>query len=166
MDAGLHPSLQFKLLNLLREFSRNFNIQIIFTTHSLYLIDKALKAKDNITYLMKSANHSVSIMPTPDIFKIEMHLNSETRQNLYKDKKLPIFSEDNESRVMINLIFDILSENDKQFASIRHYFHLVQMKSGCENLKTLFKDEVLTANTLKAICILDGDSRTLSLIHI
>lgn len=165
MDAGLHPSLQFKLLNLLREFSKNFNIQIIFTTHSLYLIDKALKAKDNITYLMKSANHSVSIMPNPDIFKIEMHLNSETRQNLYKDKKLPIFSEDNEARVMINLIFDILSEKDQQFASIRHHFHLVQMNSGCENLKTLFKDEVLTANTLKAICILDGDSRTHELKH-
>ncbi|MEE3670574.1 AAA family ATPase [Actinobacillus pleuropneumoniae] len=165
IDAGLHPSLQFRLLNLLREFSRNFNIQIIFTTHSLYLIDKALKNRDNIIYLMKSANNSVSLMQNPDIFKIEMHLNSETRQDLYKDKKLPIFSEDDEARIMINIIFDTLSENDQQFASIRHYFHLVQMKSGCQNLKTLFKDRVLTANTLKAICILDGDSRTHELKH-
>lgn len=164
-DATLHPSLQFKLLSLLREFSRDFNIQIIFTTHSLYLIDKALKAEDNIIYLMKLANNSVAIMQNPDIFKIEMHLNSETRQDLYRDKKLPIFSEDNEARIMINFIFDILSEKDQKFASVRHYFHLVQMKSGCDNLKTLFKDKVLTANTLKAMCILDGDNRTHELTH-
>lgn len=165
MDAALHPSLQFKLLNLLRDFSKKFNIQVVFTTHSLFLIDKALKAKDNVIYLMKSPNHSVMSMLDPDIFKIEMQLNSETRQDLYKDKKLPIFSEDDEARVMINFIFDILSEKDQQFSSIRHHFHLVQMKSGCENLKTLFKDKVLTANTLKAICILDGDSKTHELKH-
>lgn len=165
MDAALHPSIQFKLLNLLRDFSREFNIQVVFTTHSLFLINKALKAKDNIIYLMKSANHSVMKMSDPDIFKIEMQLNSETRQDLYKDKKLPIFSEDDEARTMINFIFNILSEKDQNFSSIRHCFHLVQMKSGCDNLKTLFKDEVLTANTLKAICILDGDSKTHDLTH-
>lgn len=159
MDAALHPSIQFKLLNLLRDFSREFNIQVVFTTHSLFLINKALKAKDNIIYLMKSPNNSVEKMLDPDIFKIEMQLSSETRQDLYKDKKLPIFSEDDEARIMINFIFDILSEKDQKFSSVRHYFHLVKMKSGCDNLKTLFQDEVLTANTLKAICILDGDSQ-------
>lgn len=165
LDATLHPSLQLTLLKLLRSFSEKFNIQIFFTTHSLYLLDKAFRANENILYLQKSAGNSVLLMQNPDIFKIEMHLNCETRQDLYKDKKIPIFSEDDEARIMINLIFDQLCEKDDQFSSIRNYFHLVQMKSGCDNLKTLFKDKVLTANTLKAICILDGDNKTNDLTH-
>lgn len=165
IDATLHPSLQYKMLNLLREFSTKFNIQMFFTTHSLYLLNKAFILKSNIIYLMKGAGNTVIPMPEPDIFKIEMHLNSETRQDLYRDKKIPIFSEDDEARLMINLIFDHLRDKDQQFASIRSMFHLVEMKSGCDNLKTLFKDEVLTSNTLKAICILDGDSSTHDITH-
>lgn len=162
-DATLHPSLQFKLRNKIKNYSEKYNIQVFSTTHSLFLIDKALKAKDNIIYLIRTANHSVDKMENPDIFKIEMQLNSETRQNLYKDKKIPIFSEDDEARLMIKYIFEILSKNDQNFSSICHCFHLVEMKSGKDNLKTLFKDKVLTANTLKAICILDGDSNTYDL---
>ena len=162
IDATLHPSLQYKLFILIKNISERFKIQVVFTSHSLYLLNKALNSKCNVHYLIKSIS-SISLMPSPDIFKIEMQLNSETRQNLYQNKKIPIFSEDPEARIVITMILDYLAENDTNFASVRSLFHLVEMSSGCDNLKTLFNDKVLTSTILKAICILDGDTNYNSL---
>ena len=42
LDATIHPGLQFKLLKLLNEFSKDYKIQIFFTTHSLSLLEEAI----------------------------------------------------------------------------------------------------------------------------
>lgn len=51
-DATLHPSLQFKLLDIFRSYSAQYKIQIIFTSHSLSTIEYALQKKDTVTYLI------------------------------------------------------------------------------------------------------------------
>ena len=43
LDATLHPSLQFKLLDLFNQYSHDYKIQIFITTHSLSLIEHALE---------------------------------------------------------------------------------------------------------------------------
>lgn len=55
-DATLHPSLQFKLLDIFREYSACYKIQIVFTTHSLSTIEYALKKKDNVIYLIDNVD--------------------------------------------------------------------------------------------------------------
>lgn len=65
-DATLHPSLQFKLLDIFREYSNGYKIQIIFTTHSLSSVEYALKKKDNVIYLIDNIT-SVVGMDSPDI---------------------------------------------------------------------------------------------------
>lgn len=69
-DATLHPALQIRLLDLVRDFSSNYGIQIVATTHSLSLLEYALRQKDNVIYL-KDNIEAIDVMDHPDIFKIK-----------------------------------------------------------------------------------------------
>lgn len=46
VDATLHPSAQNRLFELLFQMSRELDIQIIFTTHSLSLLSYIYKCKE------------------------------------------------------------------------------------------------------------------------
>lgn len=158
LDATLHPSLQFKLLDIFREYSSAYKIQIVFTTHSLSILEYALKKKDNVIYLIDNVTSAVK-MESPDIYKIKMYLYDSTRDDIYLSKAIPIFTEDNEARVFLNILFDFYSETYPEFAGIRRFFHLVEANIGATNLKAIFSDTYLLKTTMKFICILDGDQQ-------
>lgn len=157
IDATLHPSLQYKLVSLIEDYSLKFKIQVFFTTHSLYLLEKLLKKKQNVIYLTNSTGNKVRLMEDPDIYRINMFLKSELRKEALSDKKIPIFTEDAEARTLLTEIFSDLAERYSDFAKIQHYFHLVEINLGSDSLRDLFKDRFLSKTTLKSICILDGD---------
>lgn len=158
LDATLHPSLQFKLLEVFRLYSQNYKIQLIFTTHSLSILEYALKSKDNVLYLIDNLT-SVIKMDSPDIFKIKMYLHDVTRDNIYLSKSIPTFTEDNEARVFLNILFDYFEELYPDFCTIRRFFHLVNANIGADNLKNIFNDSYLLKATMKFVCILDGDQK-------
>lgn len=164
-DATLHPSLQFKLLTKIKEYSEKYNIQVFSTTHSLYLLESAFKKDLNVIYLKKGVNNSITIMSKPDIYQIRMHLNNETLQSLYENRKIPIFTEDNEARIFSEYIFNYFSQQDSNFARVMSRFHFSTMTAGADNLKSMFYDKELTSTTLKAICFLDGDKNIKDLTH-
>lgn len=155
-DATLHPSLQFKLLDIFREYSNMYKIQIFFTTHSLSVLEYALKKNDNVIYLIDNIT-SVVEMNSPDIYKIKMYLYNVTKDDIYLGKKIPIFTEDNEARVFLNILFDYFEEIYSEFAQIRSFFHFVNANIGANNLQAIFSDTYLLKTTMKYICILDGD---------
>lgn len=156
LDATLHPSIQQKLLELFREYSGKFKIQFVLTTHSLSLIEVALKKKDNIVYLIDNAT-SVIRMDSPDIYKIKMYLMNLTQDDIYANKIIPIFSEDKEARVFLDCLFDYYRQNKPEFIRALSFFHKVNANIGADNLKSMFGDRYLLETTMKYICILDGD---------
>ena len=157
-DATLHPSLQFKLLDIFRAFSTEYKIQIIFTTHSLSTVEYALKHRDNVLYLIDNIT-SVEKMDSPDIYKIKMYLYNITRDDIYLGKSIPVFSEDEEARVFLRILFDYYQEQDANFLQVRSFFHFVDATIGANNLKSIFGDSNLLKTTMKCICILDGDQQ-------
>ena len=158
-DATLHPSYQMKLLDLCRSFSRDYKIQMIFTTHSLPLIEYALSKKDHVIYLVDNVN-SVVVMDSPDAYKIKMHLHDVTSDEMYLSKKIPVFTEDAEARFFLQQLFDFLSERHSDFMPITQLFHFVDANVSAQTLKNIFSDEYLIRSTMRAICILDGDMRS------
>ena len=159
IDATLHPAFQIKLLNLLREMSTAYKIQVVFTTHSMSLIEEMLSAKDNVIYLLDNIT-SVAVMDTPDIFKIKMHLSSLTHEDIYLDKVIPVFTEDAEARFMLSFIFDFFDNQYDEFPNARRFFHMVDTNISAENLRGIFTDGKLLRTTMRSICILDGDHNT------
>ena len=159
LDATLHPAFQIKLLDLLRNYSKEYKIQVFFTTHSMTTLENLLKEKDKVFYLLDNVT-SVTLMEEPDIYKIQMHLNSLTKKEIYYDKVIPVFSEDDEARFFINLLFDYYEEKRPEFVRVRRLFHFVDINLGADNLVNIFKDLKLLRSTMKAICILDGDHQS------
>lgn len=155
LDATLHPALQIRLLELFREFSHKYKIQIIATTHSLSLLEYALRQEDNVLYLCDDITN-ISVMEEPDIFKIKMDLKTIARKDLYADKKIPIFSEDEEARDFLKIIFDYWEQQDLKFKYIRSNFYLSTASLGCDVLRSIFGDKKLLS-IMHSICILDGD---------
>lgn len=160
-DATLHPSMQIKLKQVLRDFSENYKIQVFFTTHSLYLIENMINSKENVIYLLDQVD-SVGQLESPDIYKIKMFLQSENSFDLYKNKCIPILTEDDEARVFLEIIFNYLKEVDSNgFGRVVSYFHMVKANVGSEVLEQILEDKYLQKTTLSnVICIIDGDHNT------
>lgn len=154
-DATIHPSLQESLLDVMRDFSQQYKIQIISTTHSLSLLKYAFIKKDNVIYLCDNIE-DVFAMDDPDIHKIEMKLKNISREAFYADREIPIFTEDEEARMFMDYYMKYLEEQDSHFSSVKGFFHFVNAPFGADSLRGMFRDEKLT-KIMQGICILDGD---------
>lgn len=159
LDATLHPAFQVKLIRLLREYSKEYKMQVVFTTHSLSTLEEMLSKKDNVLYLLNNLT-SVVLMQDPDMYKIRMHLSSLTKDDIYLDKVIPVFSEDAEARVLITMLFEYFESKKPEFKGVRRFFHFVNVNLGADNLTNIFSDLKILRTTMKAICILDGDHNT------
>lgn len=159
LDATLHPAFQIKLLQLLREYSQKYKMQVVFTTHSMTMIEDLLNKHDNIFYLLDNIT-SVVLMEDPDLYKIRMHLSSLTKEEIYLDKVIPVFTEDEEARFILDMLLKYYEEKKPEFRGVRRFFHFVNVNLGAENLRSIFKDLKLLRSTMKAICVLDGDHNT------
>lgn len=156
-DATLHPSMQIKLVQIIKEFSKKYKIQVFFTTHSLYLIEYLLKDKVNVTYLIDQVDN-VTKLPEPDIHKIKMHLEEKTSFDLYAGKCIPILTEDEEARTFLKIIFEYFKQTDPDgFGKVVSYFHLVNTNIGSEIITGLFKDRFMKKTTINCIGVIDGD---------
>lgn len=156
VDATLHPCLQNQILQKIREYSQAYKIQIFCTTHSLSLLGEATNKKDTIIYLLDQVDRVIS-RPDPTIQKIEMWLHEKAKHEMFKNKKIPIFTEDEEAREILTKIFEYFRERSSSFKQVIGYFHFVQGNYASNTLINLFCDEYLLKNTLNSICILDGD---------
>lgn len=159
MDATLHPAFQIKLLNLFREMSEAYKMQVVFTTHSMSLLEEMLAKKDNVLYLIDNVT-SVFQMEEPDIYKIKMHLQSLTQEDIYEDKVIPLFTEDDEARCLLELLFDYYQKTYSEFRNVSGLFHKVLTNISAENLTGIFTDSKLLHTTMRSICVLDGDHKS------
>ena len=107
-DATLHPAFQFRLFDLVLNYSMAYNIQVVFTSHSLSLIEYCLKKKQNLIYLYDNQT-SIHHIENPSIYKINLYLKSITESEYSFERKIPVFSEDEEARYLLNILFNYLS---------------------------------------------------------
>jgi hypothetical protein len=99
-------------------------------------------------------------MANPDIYKIKMNLFELTSNEIYLNKKIPIFTEDEEARIFLEILFEYFTERSPDiFLRIKECFHFVDVKIGANNLVNIFEDRYLIDSTMQSICILDGDHK-------
>ncbi|WP_103596087.1 AAA family ATPase [Campylobacter concisus] len=97
IEASLHPSAVINLFEFLLKFSRKNNIQIVFTTHSLHLmqycLDRYIKVTNNdeikinnISTVMVGSDRNYNVVINPEYSNIckELTYNSDELINLYK----------------------------------------------------------------------------------
>ncbi|NLM67050.1 MAG: ATP-binding protein [Enterococcus sp.] len=156
IDATLYPASQLKLIEALRKFSSQFNIQIVFTTHSLTILQKLCEWQEDqritgqikVIYLQKydftvKAIDNISYQDIKD--KLNVVLSE--RQGI---KKIPVFTEDKEGEIFLKAIIKRRSSS----------LHFVNCTLGCDNLIELAQKKIIGFNYSQSIIVLDGDVRT------
>lgn len=159
VDATLHPDLQLKLLKIMKEYSDEYKIQIICTTHSLDLLEEGLKREYyNVIYIDDDIE-KVKVLNDDrlDIYNIKCRLYEKSMEDIMKDKYIPIYTEDKEARIFLEMILDYFASTIDEFARIRNFFYLADSYIGCDNMQKLFKDKICGRQFKNCIGILDGD---------
>lgn len=156
-DATLHPAFQFKLFDLMLKYSMDYKIQVVFTTHSLTLLEYCLKKSQNLIYLYDNQSY-VHLIKNPNIHKINLYLREKTNSDFSFEKRIPVFTEDAEARYLINIMLDYFAEKSDDFSKVRNYFYFVDANIGGDVLHTMFKDPKLKTFTGQ-FCIVDGDKK-------
>jgi len=160
IDAALHPSAQNKLFDYLYEWSKKLDLQVVFTTHSLSLLDHARLianpvqlSNDTIKpieiYFLSRANNEI----TPTIIRSPEPL---LYRNLLQEtvafrsaQKIKLISEDAEARWLLNRLLppELLAK-----------INLLDTTVGCNEVLSLSKCDPTYFNT--RIIILDGDVKS------
>src|SRR5690625_186301 len=153
IDATLYPASQLRLLSALRKFSSKYNIQVVFTTHSLTLLEKAFELQQNkklkkqvrVVFLQK-LDGKVHLLESRTFDEIRHKLNV-TIAASKKKVKTPAFVEDEEAMLLAKSLLKRRSSSltfvDANFSSS----HLIE----------LARKKILGFRTYESLIILDGD---------
>lgn len=153
LDATLYPASQIKLLEALRKFSSQLQIQIVCTTHSLGILEKSCEWQDDpkiprqihVVYLQKfdlrvKALDSISF----ETIRNKLNVALATKEST---KKIMLFTEDDECEIFLRAIIKRRSSNIK----------FVDCTLGCDNLIELCRKNVMGFRFPESLTVLDGD---------
>ena len=154
VDITFYTGSQIKLIAALINFSEKFNIQIIFTTHSLTILEEASKLQNNANrknqvriMFLKKEDGKVIIKPDVDYNFIKNDLNV-TLAGRPQSHKIYIYTEDREAAIFV-----------KSLLGIKHTKHLkfIDVSLGCGNLIELASKKIPSFSFSNSIIVLDGD---------
>jgi predicted ATPase len=155
IDVTLYPASQLKLLELLRKSSSKYKIQIIFSTHSLTLLEACynhsidLKLKDQIRLVyLKREDDFIKIKENFSIEDIKDDLHVTLSRIGKKTNKIALFTEDKECEIFLK---GLIKRNR---ASLLDF---VQCTMGCDSYLELIKRKVKGFNFPESIICFDGD---------
>ncbi|MCM1985543.1 ATP-dependent nuclease [Methanococcoides seepicolus] len=155
LDATLYPASQLKLLAALRKFASKYDIQILFTTHSLPILEEACKLNSdekisgqiNVVYLEKRDNNIIPIENLQfESINNRLHVIA---GKATKKSKITVYCEDDEARIFLKSL--LKNKRNKKL-------NYVDVTFGCENLKELARKKVPCFSYPQSLIILDGDA--------
>ncbi|WP_276788565.1 ATP-dependent nuclease [Veillonella magna] len=152
IDATLHPSAQNRLFDYLFKESKSLDLQIVFTTHSLSLLQhipqkighNSSDLNDIELYYLTIANISLKQYRNPDYNAIKANL---MESPVHFDKKIQVMAEDDEARWFIHRIIE--------GTDLANRLELMPIKMSCTSILSLMKGDPRYFSS--KIVILDGD---------
>lgn len=154
LDATLYPASQEILVDELRKYASKYNIQIIFTTHSLSMLSHIYEVRDanrkaddiKIVYLEKK---NEKILINSNLSYEDVVCKLRVLASLNVPKKILTFTEDSET---IDWSKTLLGRKSS-------LLRFVKCKLGGDQLMTLTKEKVPVFCIPNSIVILDGDKK-------
>lgn len=113
VEASLHPIAQENLFNFLYTWSKKYNIQVVLTTHSLYLIQYALmRQKDlsdkaivvNMISTAFVGDNNYKIIKNPKYEEAYKELTLKTIEDLENSYKINVICEDEIAEYFLKMI--------------------------------------------------------------
>ncbi len=152
LDAALHPLAQNKLLDLIYKQAKDIGIQVVFTTHSLSLLEYLSKKtaynsstdinKYELVYI-KKANGPLEIIQNPQFEVIYYDLMATYDEALAK--RVTVFSEDEEARILVKKILE----------KFLHHITMLEASFGNDDLLKMLESDYY--HFCNFVFIFDGD---------
>lgn len=162
-DAALFPAAQEQLIDILNHFSKQYDIQIVITSHSPIIIEKiyqlsqkSSKSKKsendfNVVYLTDSYG-DISVQNNLNWEKINADLYVRTIQvSAQNYPQINVYLEDDEARHF----FKRLITNRK----IKKVINISEATIGCKEYERLLTQKIQEFSEMSVVC-LDGDFKT------
>lgn len=153
IDASFYPGSQKLLFDALLAFASKFKIQIIFTTHSLTILEKANEIqaepkRDGQVKLMflTKEDGRINVKNDTSYNYIKNHLNR-TLTGKSKARKIDLYTEDKEGAIFVK---SLIGQKTK-------YINFVDVSLGCGNIIQLATVKVPSFTYPNSIIVLDGD---------
>lgn len=158
LDSALYPASQMKLFEVLRHYAAKYNIQIIFTTHSLPLLEEACKqyqdsqkhgsSKGQVQVLyLEKCNDQIVLTNIKNYQTIKNRLNVAMSFDL--PKKLVLYTEDREGQSFVKNLIPY---------KWRSRFSFETCTLGCDNYLELIRKKITPFLLPQSCIILDGDA--------
>ena len=152
-DATLHPVAQQKLIGFLFKEAKKHNLQVIFTTHSLSTLEfvtNKYESNDNFSddyslIFISKANNKIKIHQNPPFELIRNNLCLTKTQKAKRDKKLLVYSEDDDTRWFFK----------KLIHGHVNKLKFINANLGCSDLEKLLKEDPRYFS--KVLFVVDGD---------
>lgn len=160
IDATLHPSAQVKLVQYLLKEAKALSLQIVFTTHSLSILNYVAKSllassvnpditeNDTNLYYLSTANGALQVITNPSYYTVQSLLEEDPL--ISQHTKIKVYTEDSEARWFIK---NLPGENWEQ---LRSRIDLLNTEIGNESILSIVKGDPIYF--FNKIIILDGDS--------
>lgn len=153
LDVTLYPAAQKKLVEKLFRFASDYNIQIIFTTHSPTIINLLYEPKyayDKKIIFLKEIAGKVICEENLTAAQINAKLNVEVLAEKDTPQKIRVYTEDNEARKFLKALLP-----HKYLKLI----DIINVNLGAEELKTLAGTRKVP-EFMNNLIILDGDKES------
>lgn len=159
IDATMYPASQIKLLQTLKTYASKLNIQIILTTHSLSLLEKAFELKEYLHKKAETCNQIKIVFAEKKDKKIYIDENYTFQriQNNLKieigeikpSQRLIVYTEDKENTYFTRNLLKSLSKKLK----------FEDISLSCSNLVDLSYRKIPSFSFPNSLIILDGDTK-------
>lgn len=150
IEASLHPAAQKKLIEYLYKVSKDLNLQIILTTHSVTIVEEII-ARINESKIIGLKNNNGKIEKVkegnPNWIANDLKLEAYVKKEKEK-KKINIYTEDEEARI----IFKLLLEKEE---GIRNNLNIIEKDFSKNDLKKIVKYQM--SEFENTFFIFDGD---------
>ncbi|RMC50862.1 AAA family ATPase [Lactobacillus sp. ESL0225] len=161
VDASLHPGAIINLIGLLDNLSKELNLQIILTSHSLVVLNEILRLQSSNPSDYQLVYFKDRNIPAPTYFKdytsLKANLYDETRSSIPMVK---VYAEDDQTVATLNLLikaykdlFIINNIDNTKYPNLPN-FKPIALHLGKEQLRQL---QVNDAYFKQVVLLLDGD---------
>lgn len=162
IDATLFPAAQKELVKFMKEMSVKLNLQIIFTTHSIHIIDElysAHKTKDyTINYIKRTEDGLINNSNmTPETIYYDIAVQSKSKH------KIPCLCEDAHGANMLKALIeesDELNSDDFEFISLDASYTFLKKLINIENKYTQHSIYVVDGDQPDIIRNLNNQNKT------
>lgn len=151
LDVTLFPSSQVRLFELLKERAEVQRVQVVFTTHSMTLLEKAVeetRSNNNVVKVLylKKRESGIKLTVNPPIDEIQADLMVEPLRPK-KGLKVEIWCEDDEAKWVLGQIMP---------SRLKRKCDVVSAKLSCGELGELAARDIAS---LRGVCfVVDADS--------